>query len=149
MQTKRVTYQIKNLNHEIIRYICETDVDKKKLPTPAQMQILHYIISKNGEKIYQKDIAIALNLRRATLSEILKTMEKNNLISRIQDQNDTRKKEIIISQTAKDNFQIVKNKLNRAETAITKNISNQDLQIFSEVINKMTENLKNERVDIC
>ena len=33
------------------------------------MQILHYIISRQKEKVYQKDIGIALNLRRATLSE--------------------------------------------------------------------------------
>lgn len=149
MESKRVTYQIKNLNHTIIRYICETGVDKQKMPTPAQMQILHYIISRNNEKVYQKDIAVALNLRRATLSEILKTMEKNDLISRIQDQNDTRKKEIILSQAAKENFQIVKKHLNQAEKTIRKNISQNDLDIFFAVITQMTENLKNERVNIC
>ena len=44
MEKLRVTYQIENLNHEIIRYICETKVEKKEFPTPAQMQILHYIL---------------------------------------------------------------------------------------------------------
>ena len=72
------------------------------------MQILHYIISRQKEKVYQKDIGIALNLRRATLSEILKTMEKNDLIFRIQDKTDTRKKEIILSDTAKEIFKLLK-----------------------------------------
>ena len=142
MENKRVTYLIKDLNHEIIRYICIADIDKQKMPTPAQMQILHFIISKQNEKIYQKDIGNALNLRRATLSEILKTMEKNDLIFRIKDQIDTRKKEIIISETAKNNFQIVKDKLNEAEKVITSGIKKEDLELFFKIINKMKENIK-------
>ena len=149
MEKQRVTYLIKDLNHEIIRYICIADIDKQKMPTPAQMQILHFIISKQNEKIYQKDIGNALNLRRATLSEILKTMEKNNLIFRVKDKNDTRKKEIIISETAKNNFQIVKDKLNEAEKVITSGIKKEDLELFFKIINKMKENLKNERMNIC
>ena len=142
MEKQRVTYLIKDLNHEIIRYICIADIDKQKMPTPAQMQILHFIISKQNEKIYQKDIGNALNLRRATLSEILKTMEKNDLIFRIKDQIDTRKKEIIISETAKNNFQIVKDKLNEAEKVITSGIKKEDLELFFKTINKMKENIK-------
>ena len=149
MERQRVTYLIKDLNHEIIRYICLSGIDKQNMPTPAQMQILHFIISKQNEKIYQKDIGNALNLRRATLSEILKTMEKNNLIFRIKDQTDTRKKEIIISETAKNNFQIVKDKLNEAEKVITSGIKKEDLELFFKIINKMKENLKNERMNIC
>lgn len=149
MEKQRVTYLIKDLNHEIIRYICLSGIDKQNMPTPAQMQILHFIISKQNEKIYQKDIGNALNLRRATLSEILKTMEKNNLIFRIKDQTDTRKKEIIISETAKNNFQIVKDKLNEAEKVITSGIKKEDLELFFKIINKMKENLKNERMNIC
>ena len=142
MEKQRVTYLIKDLNHEIIRYICLSGIDKQNMPTPAQMQILHFIISKQNEKIYQKDIGNALNLRRATLSEILKTMEKNNLIFRVKDKNDTRKKEIIISETAKNNFQIVKDKLNEAEKVITSGIKKEDLELFFKTINKMKENIK-------
>lgn len=146
---ERVTYQIKDINHEIIRYICETVPMQKKMPTPAQMQILHFIISKKGQKVYQKDIALALNLRRATLSEILSTMEKNNLIHRFQDKTDTRKKEIIISKEAQKNFQIVKKALNQAEKTITKNISEEHINLFFQITNQMKENLKNERMKIC
>ncbi len=149
MESKRVTYKIKALNHDIVRYICDSEISKKNLPTPAQMQILHFIISKQNEKIYQTDIAIALNLRRATLSEILKTMEKNNLIIRVQDKNDTRKKEIILSNQAKENFLIVKHALNEVEHVITKDINKQELEIFFKILSQMQTNLKNERMKIC
>ncbi len=149
MEKLRVTYQIKNLNHEIIRYICETKVEKKEFPTPAQMQILHYILSKKGDKVYQRDIGNALNLRRATLSEILKTMEKNGLIYKIPDKNDTRIKEIILSDKALINFETVKKSLNSAENVVTKGIDKKDLDIFLSVLAKMNQNIKEERMKIC
>lgn len=148
MEKERVTYQVKNLNHEIMRYMCENGVDKKDFPTPAQMQILNYIIRQKGQ-VYQRDIAIDLNLRRATLSEILKTMEKNELISRFPDENDNRIKEIVLSAKAKEGFKVVEKTLTQAEAAIIKNISAADLEFFFEIIAKMQENIKNERMKIC
>ena len=148
MEKERVTYQVKNLNHEIMRYMCENGVDKKDFPTPAQMQILNYIIRQKG-KVYQRDIAIDLNLRRATLSEILKTMEKNELISRFPDETDNRIKEIVLSAKAKEGFKVVEKILTQAEDAIIKNISADDLEFFFEIIAKMQENIKNERMKIC
>ena len=149
MEKKRAIYQIKDLNHSIVRYCCEIGASKENMPTPAQMQILHYISSQKGKKVYQRDLAVALSLRRATLSEILKTMERNKLISRVPDKNDTRIKEIIISENAKEKFNIVKSTLNQAEKTVTKNIDPKDLNTFFLVINKMEENLKNERMNIC
>ena len=52
------------------------------------------------------------------------------------------KKEIILSDTAKENFQIVKNTLNKAEKTITKDISKEELENFFKVISKMQKNLK-------
>ncbi len=148
MENKKAIYQIKDLNHSIMRYCCEIGASKENMPTPAQMQILHYISSKKDKKVYQRDIALALGLRRATLSEILKTMERNKLISRIPDKTDTRIKEIIISENAKQKFGDVKSTLNKAEKTIIKNIKPKDLETFFLVIKKMEENLKNERMKI-
>ncbi len=148
MENKKAIYQIKDLNHSIMRYCCEIGASKENMPTPAQMQILHYISSKKDKKVYQRDIALALGLRRATLSEILKTMERNKLISRIPDKTDTRIKEIIISENAKQKFSDVKSTLNKAEKTIIKNIKPKDLETFFLVIKKMEENLKNERMKI-
>ncbi len=146
---KKAIYQIKNLNHSIMRYCFLMGKFKENMPTPAQMQILNYINSKKGEKVYQRDIAITLKLRRATLSEILKTMERNNLISKVSDKTDTRIKQIIISKTAKEKFKEVTTILDNAEKTITQNIDSKDLETFFQVISKMEENLKNERMNIC
>ena len=144
---EKAIYQIKNLNHTIMRYCSKQCNIKENLPTPAQMQILHFIGSKK-EKVYQRDIAKALGLRRATLSEILKTMERNELISKVADKNDTRIKEIILSEKAKQKFISAKKSLEKTEETIIQDIDSKDLEIFFKVINKMKNNLE-ERMKIC
>ena len=52
-------------------------------PSIAQMQIIKYILKHDGKTIYQRDLEEVFNLRRATISGILKTMEKNNVIIRV------------------------------------------------------------------
>ena len=149
MENRKIIFRIKDLNHAIVRYSYENGVKRETLPTPAQMQIIHYICSKKGSKVYQRDIGLALNLRRATLSEILKTMERNQLISRIPDKTDTRIKEIILSENTKEKFNAVKQNLDKTEKTLLKDIDQKDLETFLKVISKMQENLKNERMDIC
>lgn len=148
MEKLKTIYQIKNLNHIIVRYCSSQKNLKENLPTPAQMQILDFIRKNQNNKIYQRDIGQNLGLRRATLSEILKTMEKNNLISRISDNKDTRIKEIILSDTAKEKFKQVKKLLENTEKTATQNIDEKELEIFFKVAKQIENNLK-ERVKTC
>ena len=89
------------------------------------------------------------NIPAATLWEAAKTMEKNELISKVPSENDTRIKEIILSKKAKENFAIVKQKLNETEKTALQNIDKKDLEIFFKVIKQMQNNLNKERMKIC
>ena len=98
MKEERMLYQIKSLEKLIFRALIKEKDDIEELsPTPTQMQILEYILEhKNGE-IFQKDLEDILNLRRATVSGVLQTMERNNLIKRVSYLNDARIKKIILN----------------------------------------------------
>lgn len=138
-------YQIKSLHHEVARYMMNNKYkDKNNIPTMVQMQIIHYMKMHENENIYQKDLEKALNIRRATISEVLKTMEKNNLISRTVNENDTRVKKIVLNQKAHIIFDNMKHVLNETEKILEKNIDKSDLNIFYKVLFKMKENLKEE-----
>ena len=80
----KVLYQLKSLEKIIIRNLLKDEEDhvlncNNDLAslTPTQMQIVEYILNHNNEEIYQKDLENVLNLRRATVSGVLKTMKKN------------------------------------------------------------------------
>lgn len=140
MESGKILYQVKSLEKMIVRVLLkEHDVMP---PTQTQMQIMGYIISNPKKEIYQKDLENILNLRRATVSGVLQTMEKSNLIERVMDDTDTRTKKIKLSKKANDIFLKHKDEMEKLEENITSNISKEDLETFNSVINTMKKNLK-------
>ena len=137
-----VLFKIKELDKKIIRTMLKENSDINIPPlTSTQIQILKYMIEHQNEDIYQKDLENILNLRRATVSGVLQTMEKNNLIKREIYENDIRVKKIILNEKTKNIFQKNKQKIDEIEKNITKNISKKDLNDFIKVIDKLITNL--------
>lgn len=150
---KNILYQIKTLDKMILRVFMQEKLDIKDFklkikPTRTQFTILSYLIEHRNEDIYQKDLEDILNLRRATVSGVLQTMEKNTLITRITDSNDTRTKKIILSERAKEIFKKNRKKFEEIEKIISKDISEEELDTFFCVINKMKKNLKDKSVTL-
>lgn len=158
MDSSSVLYQIKSLENLIARNFinndeefCSNQVERKRMniPTSTQMQIIEYIL-KNVDSdmdVYQKDLEEILNLRRATVSGVLQTMEKNGLIERITDDIDTRTKKIILNERAKEIFMKGQKKIKKIEEIAIREISNEELETFSNVINKMKNNISEEKIN--
>ena len=152
MKKNNLLYQIKSLEKMIVRNILgDNEIEKREeqanvmqLPTPTQMQIIEYILNHTSEDIYQRDLEDILNLRRATVSGVLHTMEKNNLIRRVTDNEDTRSKKILLNNKAKEIFLQNQKKMDKTEQTITQNIPKEDLEVFSRVIQMMKNNMKNQ-----
>lgn len=148
MEEKMILYQIKSLEKNIMRIFINDNKSliknfhNMKHPTTTQHQIMRYIMEHRNEEIYQKDLEEVLNLRRATVSGVLQTMEKNNLIHRVIDDKDTRTKKIILNENSKKLFSKNEKKIKQLESVITNNISDEDLNKFLEVLQKMKDNIK-------
>ncbi len=144
MTNKSVIFALKSLEQEIVRFIfADIKMPKNyKMPTPTQMQIISYILEHNGEDVYQKDLEKVLRLRRATVSGVLGTMEKNNLIKRIINEHDTRSKKIILNAHLATSLKKHINEVKKWEDKLIKNISQEDMDIFIKVINQMKENIE-------
>ena len=153
MPEKTVLYQIKSLEKMIARnLICNSenensDISIEPAITPTQMQIIHYILEHLNQEVYQKDLEEILNLSRETVSGVLQTMEKNGLIVRITDNEDTRIKKIILNKNAKEIFLKNKQKIEELEKVILKDIAPKDMETFLDVINKMKENIKANKIN--
>ena len=115
-----------------------------KTMTPTQMQIIEYILEHDGSCVYQKDLENILKLRRATVSGVLQTMEKNGFIERVIDKNDTRVKKIILNKKTSKIFYEKLEKIKIIENIIKRDISQEGLDIFFEVILKMQSNIQRE-----
>lgn len=144
MQDDFALYKIKALDHLIFReLIDERALREGKILTPTQMRVIGYLL-KNDD-VYQRDLEAILNLRRATVSGVLQTMEKNNLIERVVSLDDTRVKKIILCDKARDIFVKEEEKVIKLEKKLTEGISKADLKKFVEVIDKMKSNLQTQK----
>lgn len=149
MEEENILYRIKKLEKLIFRSIIvdnsnlSSDIIHMNKPTPTQMQIMEYIIKNRDKKVYQKDFEEILNLRRATVSGVLQTMEKNNLIVRVVDNEDTRLKKVLLTGKTKEIFENNNKKIQELDKIIIKNISKEDLKNFMKVIELMENNMQN------
>jgi len=143
MKEERMLYQIKSLEKMIFRAIVQEEGCLDNHPTPTQMQIMEYILEHRNIEIYQKDLEDVLNLRRATVSGVLQTMEKNGLIERVNHFDDARVKKIILHPNAEAMFKEKEKKIQEFENVIVEGINKKDLEVFSSVLKKMKDNIKN------
>lgn len=142
MEEKNILREIKTLDHLVINRLSVNCISNIKRITPSQIHIMEYIINSPKKEVYQKDLEKIINHSRATVSSVLITMEKNGLIKRITDNNDTRIKKIILSRKALNVFEESKESIKMIEKECLNGISEKDLCIFCKVLNKMKNNLQ-------
>ena len=138
---RKIAFEIKLLDNLISRKIIENKKENKKL-SHVQASILKYLIENKDKTVYQNDLETFLSVRRSTISGILKTMEKRNLIKKVDSLKDARKKEIILTDYSYKKSKLMKKKVTEFETLLTKSISYEELDVFFKVVDKIKENLK-------
>lgn len=143
----RVVDKLKSLDILIFkRIIAISKINNiKKLPSPLQMKILKYLICHKDQKICQKDLEVALNVSKATISEVLNKMEKEGIMKRVVDESDHRLKTLMITCQSLEEFSLMEKSFDKLNTDLIKDISEKDLEVFLRVIDRMQENLKKER----
>lgn len=140
---RKVAFEIKKLDNLIDRKICQ-NIKKEKVMNISHVQarVLRYLFVNKDKIIYQSDIEKEMDLRRSTISGILKTMEKNGLIKRENSKNDTRKKEVSLTDLSIQKHEEMKEKINKFEKEMLKGISLEEKEAFFRVIDKLSNNLR-------
>lgn len=106
----------------------------------SQGRTLHFLLAQT-EDVFQKDIEEEYSIRPSTATELLKQMEKNGLILRESVPYDNRLKKIVLTDKALTYRQQVIDDLTDLEERLVEGISEEDLNIFFRVIEKMMDNL--------
>ena len=103
--------------------------------------IIGYLVEHQDEDIYQKDIESVFSLRRSTVSNTLKLMEKKGYIERISVDSDARLKKLVPTQKALDMHRRMVEQLQEREQLLQKDISEEELNSFIEVLRKIRHNI--------
>lgn len=110
--------------------------------TLSQSGILMFILMNKDKKINQRQIENEFNLSNPTVNGILNRLEYKGFIKRTNDENDKRIRNITALETAEKFMEVVKEKKIKMENNMLKNISKDELNIFCNILEKMTNNLK-------
>lgn len=146
MNDRRLGLEIHKTSRIIKRY-ADSDATKSYVDkmTGTHGWAVGYFYRNRDRDIFQKDFEQEFNIRRSTASSILSLMEKNGLIVRESVPYDARLKKIILTQKALDVHAIVLDAFDRFEKTMKKNISDQELEVFFSVLDKINSNM--ERID--
>ena len=109
----------------------------------AQANILRFLLLETAKRsIYQVDIEKEFGLRPPTVTETLKSLEKKDLIRRIPDENDGRKKKIIITEKTLSMDNGVKCQVEKSEKVLLQGITKEEQEQFMKIAGKMLHNLE-------
>lgn len=140
MEKDDVGKKIQMLSRQIKRRM-DTALSEYQI-TGRQVAILLYIYEESRKRdVYAKDIELAFDMRRASVTGILKLMEKNGIIIREGSSKDARLKKLILTDRAKEARQKLKKEIISVEKNLTKDIPKENLKIFCLVMDKMSKNL--------
>ncbi len=144
-ENNSIGYHIVNAEKLIGRYILDKFNKKAQLRvSPVQVMIMKYLLKNQNKKIFQQDICDAFNLRRSTVSGILTTMEKNNIIIRNVASDDPRKNEIKLTKTFVSNTKKISVELKNLESLLEQNFTQEEKDELIRLLQKLEGNLMEE-----
>ncbi len=142
---KSASCELRRLTNHVRRKLMTFKGDKNnKRQTSSHYYIINYIASKGSEDVFQRDIDQRFSLRRPTTTEILKLMERNGLVTKKSVENDLRLKKVVLTKKAKVLGAEFETFLDDMESQMTEGISDEHMEIFFDVVEKMRLNLENE-----
>lgn len=148
MDNLKLGFEISRTSRLIKRYM---DNDTTKLyidkMTGTHGWAIGYFYHNRHRDIFQKDFEQEFNIRRSTASNILSLMEKNGLIKRESVPYDARLKKITLTDKAIDIQHIVDEAFEKLEDTIKTGISEEELEIFYKVLNKINSNTERKGAD--
>lgn len=146
MKDRRLAFELHRASRMVKRYI---DSDTNKLyvdkMTGTHGWAVGYFYGNKDRDIFQRDLEQEFDIRRSTASNILSLMEKNGLIKRESVPYDARLKKITLTDKAIEIQNKIDNNFERLEFTMRRGISDEELNTFYNVLDKICNNL--ERTD--
>lgn len=109
--------------------------------TPVQSRIIMSLY-KQDNLLCQRDIEKDVPCNKSTLSAILNTMEKNGLITRLDSENDLRKKNIVLTEKSLKIAKFLEEDNKHITDILGGNITEDEYIIFRQILEKIKINME-------
>ncbi len=138
---RHIGLEIRKLSNLLKRELYR-EADENGFDFGVHGQIIYFLIRHSDQEIFQKDIEEVFSMRRSTVSRMLKLMENKGLIERKSVESDARLKKIVPTEEAKKVQDIIIKRRVEMEEKMRQGISEEELILFFDVIEKIKGNLE-------
>ena len=136
--------EIRKLSNSIKRAVprcCEDEYI-----TPSNSWLIMYLYDHRTEDIFQRDIEQEFSIRRSTSSTLISLMEKKGYIDRVSVAHDARLRKLVLTEKALRLCEIINQNVNRFEEQLKKGISDEQLKVFYDVLDKISQNVVSNKI---
>lgn len=141
MEKKRIGFELKKITTRMKRILDLQCADSREPITGVQGWIVAYVCNNPDRDVFQRDIEEMFRIRRSTATGILNGMQAAGLISRRVVDYDARLKKIVPTEKAVILHEKAKKALDEFESNLKKNIPEDKLAVFFEVLARIGRNL--------
>ena len=126
-----IGHELAYTNNLIARKIARGGNNKYAMNiSPIQVRIVKYLVKQSNKAILQKDMEYIFNIRRSTVSGVIKTMEKNNIIIRENVKDDNKSKEIKLTDEVYKRANDLVKELKELDLELLKDVDKEDLEVL-------------------
>ena len=141
---RHLGFEIRTLNNYVKRYFEQNKPEEFKQSTGVHGWAIRYFYDNLDKDIFQRDFEARFSIRRSTATNMLKLMEKNGLITRESVTYDARLKKIVLTKKAIDIHKKAIKNIEKIENTLKKGITEEELNAFYGVVDKIKANLEVE-----
>ena len=148
MERKRsVGFKVRTLSVAIKRAVEASKARSGFECTGTHGWVIGYLYDNRDRDVFQRDIEKQFSVRRPTMTEILKLMEKNGLVVREKCENDARLKRIKLTEKALLIHERHEKHIESFEKALREGIADEEFEIWLSVMQKIEQNAANAEIN--
>lgn len=141
--SKTIGFEIKMLANMISRALNEASGGHEDEGlTGMQGWVIGYLIANQNREVFQRDLEKDFHIRPATVTGVLKLMERNDLIVRTQVEHDARLKKITLTSKARELHNRNVQRFMDFEARLRSGLTEEEINMFCLVIEKLKMNVK-------
>ncbi len=137
--------QIMQIMNQLRRLACAGDcsqtVSSMSVPQLACLGHLYCYGENGGGPVYQRDLETCLKLRRSTISSLLNTLEKKQLIKRVPVPHDARLKQLILTKEGQDLGRIIQEHIADLNQVLVADLDPEEQDTLCALLDKIESGL--------
>lgn len=145
---RRIGMEIRRLNsmlaHNMSAHVKAEGIDEITL---MHGWIIRYLYDNREREVFQKDIEKYFKVSRSSVTGVIQVMEKKGYLRRESVDRDARLKKVILTDRGIHTHEAIESLIDCLNTRTMEGISDEELEIFFRVIQKLEANLQKQKME--